>query len=172
MQPRTGLCDASPMNDDFPILAAVAANPTHPYALLEHLQALGLHVSRSTLYRRVEALAAQGWLDADDIRGESGHSWITPSGRHALTLFDPFHFEQEDTGADGRLTAMMPGRVVKVMANVGDSVKKGQALIIMEAMKMEHTITAPAAGTVKAFCYAAGEQVGDGAELVEFEGDS
>ena len=73
MQPRTGLCDASPMNDDFPILAAVAANPTHPYALLEHLQALGLHVSRSTLYRRVEALAAQGWLDADDIRGESGH---------------------------------------------------------------------------------------------------
>ncbi|MBK6319522.1 MAG: hypothetical protein IPF51_12255 [Dehalococcoidia bacterium] len=36
------------MNDDFPILAAVAANPTHPYALLEHLQALGLHVSRST----------------------------------------------------------------------------------------------------------------------------
>lgn len=80
MQPRTGLCDASPMNDDFPILAAVAANPTHPYALLEHLQALGLHVSRSTLYRRVEALAAQGWLDADDIRGESGHY------RRALTL--------------------------------------------------------------------------------------
>ncbi|MBK7330787.1 MAG: helix-turn-helix transcriptional regulator [Dehalococcoidia bacterium] len=68
------------MNDDFPILAAVAANPTHPYALLEHLQALGLHVSRSTLYRRVEALAAQGWLDADDIRGESGHY------RRALTL--------------------------------------------------------------------------------------
>jgi 3-methylcrotonyl-CoA carboxylase alpha subunit len=36
-------------------------------------------------------------------------------------------------------------------------------------MKMEHTITAPAAGTVKAFCYAAGEQVSDGAALVEFE---
>ncbi|MGE0601532.1 MAG: PadR family transcriptional regulator [Dehalococcoidia bacterium] len=68
------------MNDDFPILAAVAANPTHPYALLEHLQGCGLPVTRSTLYRRVEALVAQGWLDADDIRGESGHY------RRALTL--------------------------------------------------------------------------------------
>lgn len=68
------------MNDDFPILAAVAANPTHPYALLEHLRALGLPVTRSTLYRRVEALVAQGWLDADDIRGENGHY------RRALTL--------------------------------------------------------------------------------------
>jgi DNA-binding PadR family transcriptional regulator len=61
------------MNDDFPILAAVAANPTHPYALLEHLETLGLHVTRSTLYRRVEALVAQGWLEADDIRGGNGH---------------------------------------------------------------------------------------------------
>ena len=61
------------MNDDFPILAAVAANPTHPYALLDHLRALGLPVTRSTLYRRVEALVAQGWLEADDIRGENGH---------------------------------------------------------------------------------------------------
>ena len=68
------------MNDDFPILAAVAAHPTHPYALLEHLQACGLAVTRSTLYRRVEALVAQGWLEADDIRGESGHY------RRALTL--------------------------------------------------------------------------------------
>ncbi len=68
------------MNDDFPILAAVAANPTHPYALLEHLQGCGLAVTRSTLYRRVEALVAQAWLEADDIRGESGHY------RRALTL--------------------------------------------------------------------------------------
>lgn len=68
------------MNEDFPILAAVAANPTHPYALLEHLQQTGVPVTRSTLYRRVEALVAQGWLDADDIRGENGHF------RRALTL--------------------------------------------------------------------------------------
>ncbi|MEO8540110.1 MAG: helix-turn-helix transcriptional regulator, partial [bacterium] len=76
------------MNDDFPILAAVAANPTHPYALLEHLNELGIPATRSTLYRRVEALVAQGWLDADDIRGESGHLrralTLTPAGRERL----------------------------------------------------------------------------------------
>lgn len=68
------------MNEDFPILAAVAANPTHSYALLEHLQSLGLPATRSTLYRRVEALIAQGWLTGDDVRGESGHL------RRALSL--------------------------------------------------------------------------------------
>ena len=61
------------MNDDFPILAAIAANPTHPYALLEHLQSAGLPVTRSTIYRRVESLVANGWLEADDVRGENGH---------------------------------------------------------------------------------------------------
>ncbi len=68
------------MHDDFAILAGVAASPAHPYALLEHLSALGLPVTRSTLYRRVEALVAQGWLQADDIRGDGGHY------RRALTL--------------------------------------------------------------------------------------
>jgi 3-methylcrotonyl-CoA carboxylase alpha subunit len=48
-------------------------------------------------------------------------------------------------------------------------VEKGAPLLILEAMKMEHTITAPAAGTVKGFFYAVGDQVGDGAVLVDFE---
>lgn len=61
------------MNDDFPILAAVAANPAHPYALLEHLGSLGVAVTRSTLYRRVEALVGGGWLEAGDVRGGTGH---------------------------------------------------------------------------------------------------
>ncbi len=74
---------------------------------------------------------------------------VDAGGRHSLTIFDPFHFEQEDTGADGRLTAMMPGRVVKVMAKAGDAIKKGQPLIIMEAMKMEHTIVSPKDGVVE-----------------------
>ena len=61
------------MTDDFPILAAIAASPTHPYELLEHLQALGVRATRSTLYRRVDALIAQGYLEAEDGRGETGH---------------------------------------------------------------------------------------------------
>lgn len=82
------------------------------------------------------------------VRAGDALSVITATNRVALDLFDPFHFEQADTGADGRLTAMMPGRVVKLMANVGDQVKKGQALIILEAMKMEHTIVSPKDGEV------------------------
>jgi 3-methylcrotonyl-CoA carboxylase alpha subunit len=48
-------------------------------------------------------------------------------------------------------------------------VKKGQALLILEAMKMEHTVTAPADGIVKEIHFAAGEQVLEGAELVTLE---
>jgi len=66
----------------------------------------------------------------------------------------------------------MPGKVVALLAQPGQKVAKGTPLLILEAMKMEHTITAPAAGIVKAFCYAAGEQVSDGAELVEFEAEA
>jgi 3-methylcrotonyl-CoA carboxylase alpha subunit len=55
------------------------------------------------------------------------------------------------------------------MTQPGAKVDKGEALLILEAMKMEHTITAPATGTVKAVHYAAGEQVLEGAELVTLE---
>jgi len=62
----------------------------------------------------------------------------------------------------------MPGKVIALIAKVGDKVDKGAPLLILEAMKMEHTISAPAAGTVKGFCYGVGDQVTDGAELLEF----
>jgi 3-methylcrotonyl-CoA carboxylase alpha subunit len=71
--------------------------------------------------------------------------------------------------AAGSLTAPMPGRIVKVMTKPGAKVGKGEALLILEAMKMEHTITAPADGKVKTVHYAAGEQVLEGAELVTLE---
>jgi 3-methylcrotonyl-CoA carboxylase alpha subunit len=71
--------------------------------------------------------------------------------------------------ATGSLTAPMPGRIVKVMTSPGAKVGKGDALLILEAMKMEHTITAPKDGMVKSVHYAAGEQVLEGAELVSLE---
>ncbi|UCV11738.1 acetyl/propionyl/methylcrotonyl-CoA carboxylase subunit alpha [Dechloromonas denitrificans] len=82
---------------------------------------------------------------------------------------DPLHLVEAGGAQGGGLTAPMPGKVVALLAQIGQKVEKGTPLLILEAMKMEHTITAPAAGTVKAFCYAAGEQVSDGAALVEFE---
>ncbi|MDM0042494.1 acetyl/propionyl/methylcrotonyl-CoA carboxylase subunit alpha [Variovorax sp. J22G21] len=72
-----------------------------------------------------------------------------------------------DTHAEGgRLTAPMPGKVVSFAVKSGDKVAKGQPLAVMEAMKMEHTIAAPADGTVEELLYAPGDQVTEGAELL------
>jgi 3-methylcrotonyl-CoA carboxylase alpha subunit len=76
---------------------------------------------------------------------------------------------EDDEARGGSLTAPMPGRIIQVMSHPGDAVKKGQALLILEAMKMEHTITAPADGVIKEIHFAAGEQVLEGAELISIE---
>ena len=86
-----------------------------------------------------------------------------------LSNVDPLHYSGEGGGAEGGLLAPMPGKVISLIAPVGAAVEKGAPLLILEAMKMEHTINAPAAGTVKAFRFVVGDQVGDGDELVEFE---
>ncbi|MFT4065879.1 acetyl/propionyl/methylcrotonyl-CoA carboxylase subunit alpha [Paraburkholderia sp.] len=72
-------------------------------------------------------------------------------------------------GGEGRLTAPMPGKVIAVLVEPGAVVEKGAPLIVMEAMKMEHTIGAPAAGTVAEVLYAVGDQVADGAQLLVLE---
>ncbi|NMF88875.1 acetyl/propionyl/methylcrotonyl-CoA carboxylase subunit alpha [Aromatoleum petrolei] len=84
---------------------------------------------------------------------------------------DPLHYTGEGGGAEGGLLAPMPGKVIALLAEAGSKVEKGAPLLILEAMKMEHTITAPAAGLLKAFRFVVGDQVGDGAELVEFESE-
>ncbi|HOT83890.1 MAG TPA: 3-methylcrotonyl-CoA carboxylase, partial [Candidatus Defluviicoccus seviourii] len=92
----------------------------------------------------------------------NGQTWI-------IERDDPLHLVEAGGAHGGGLTAPMPGKVVALLAQPGQKVEKGAPLLILEAMKMEHTITAPKNGVVKAFCYAAGDQVADGAELVEFE---
>ncbi len=88
-----------------------------------------------------------------------------------FAAIDPLFHAGSGGGAEGGLTAPMPGKVIALIAPVGSKVEKGAPLLILEAMKMEHTIAAPVAGTVKAFLFNVGEQVSDGAELVEFEAD-
>ncbi|WP_439134551.1 acetyl/propionyl/methylcrotonyl-CoA carboxylase subunit alpha [Pseudomaricurvus sp.] len=72
-----------------------------------------------------------------------------------------------DSGTGG-LTAPMNGTMVTLLVDAGSTVSKGDALLIMEAMKMEHTIRAPADGVVEEFFFQAGELVDGGAELVKF----
>ena len=67
--------------------------------------------------------------------------------------------------AGGALKAPMPGRVLAISVAPGESVVRGQLLMVLEAMKMEHRITAPADGIVQAIRVAEGEQVANGALL-------
>ncbi len=65
----------------------------------------------------------------------------------------------------------MPGVVTRVMVAVGDVVGKGQPLLALEAMKMEHLIRAPRDGRIRSIAAAAGEMVNGGVPLVEMEED-
>jgi 3-methylcrotonyl-CoA carboxylase alpha subunit len=100
--------------------------------------------------------------DGDDWHVFAGGDYRRLTLRHGLPGAD-------DQGRSGSLAAPMPGRIVQVMSRPGETVKKGQPLLILEAMKMEHTITAPADGVVKEIHFAAGEQVVEGAELVTLQ---
>jgi 3-methylcrotonyl-CoA carboxylase alpha subunit len=84
---------------------------------------------------------------------------------------DPYLPRQEHVDAHGGLRAPMPGRILAVMTEGGAIVKRGAPLIVMEAMKMEHTIVAPAGGTIERVLCAVGEQVKEGAELLELRPD-
>jgi 3-methylcrotonyl-CoA carboxylase alpha subunit len=88
-----------------------------------------------------------------------------------LRLVDPLDVTQYEAtaSADSMVRAPLPGKIIDLRVKAGDTVSKGQALLVLEAMKMEHTLAAPADGTVKSLRYAVGEQVPEGAELVEFE---
>ena len=94
---------------------------------------------------------------------------FTRDGRATLTLIDPLAHAGVEEAHDGHLTAPMSGLVVAVMVKAGEKVAKGAPLMILEAMKMEHTIAAPAAGTVKSVNFAAGDRVKEGADLVALD---
>ena len=78
-----------------------------------------------------------------------------------------FGSKDEASGADA-FTAPMNGVIVELLVETGAEVKKGQAVIIMEAMKMEQTLFAPSDGHVTEFYFQSGDQVKGGSELVKF----
>ncbi len=88
-----------------------------------------------------------------------GESW-------QLAEIDPLAARAGEDPGGGRLTAPMPGRVTRLLVEPGAKVRRGEPLMIIEAMKMEHTVTAPADGTVEQVRYAVGDLVEEGAELI------
>jgi 3-methylcrotonyl-CoA carboxylase alpha subunit len=104
------------------------------------------------------------------VRRDGDVFHVFSNGAHYhLDWNDPMAHAGEAEAEGGRLTAPMPGKVVAVLAAKGQEVKKGDALVIMEAMKMEHTIAAPHDGVIDDILYSVGDQVADGAPLLAFK---
>ncbi|MFM9879558.1 MAG: acetyl/propionyl/methylcrotonyl-CoA carboxylase subunit alpha [Burkholderiaceae bacterium] len=118
-------------------------------------EAQGIRVGFAPL----SALLRVDWLAA------TAHVF-TPQGATQITAIDLLAHAGAQAAEGGRLTAPMPGKVVSFAVKAGDQVSKGQALAVMDAMKMEHTLAAPYDGTVAELLYAPGDQVAEGAELL------
>jgi len=94
---------------------------------------------------------------------------VSAGGEHAtLSLIDPLTYDRPADEQETQLTAPMPGRIVAVLVQDGQSVTKGTPLIVMEAMKMEHTIVALADGRVDELLVNVADQVSEGAQLLHF----
>jgi 3-methylcrotonyl-CoA carboxylase alpha subunit len=129
-------------------------------------------------------IAARGRLEANgDLRAElAGHhvratvvrrdhelAVLMGAELHRLVLHDPLALGAAAEAGSGRLTAPMPGRVTEVHVKPGARVARGAPLLVLEAMKMEHTIAAPADGRVTEIHYDAGALVEEGAELLALD---
>ena len=105
------------------------------------------------------------------LDGGTDYTLFMKGGSRRLRLVDPLDVTQYEVtaSADAVIRAPLPGKIIDLKVKVGDRVSKGQVLLVLEAMKMEHSLAAPADGTVKSLRYAVGEQVPEGAELIECE---
>jgi len=103
------------------------------------------------------------------VRARDDRHVFAPGTRRKLTLVDPLAHAVEEEAHVGHLMAPMSGTIVAVMVKPGDRVAKGAALVVLEAMKMEHVIAAPAAGVVTSINFGIGERVPEGADLVDLD---
>ena len=110
--------------------------------------------------------AGQRLLATVYTQGEVDHVF-TARGATQITAIDLLAHAGESPSEGGRLTAPMPGKILSFLVKAGDLVQKGQPLAVMEAMKMEHTIAAPADGVVEELMYAPGDQVTEGSALLK-----
>jgi 3-methylcrotonyl-CoA carboxylase alpha subunit len=108
-------------------------------------------------------------LDAAVVEDGEERMVFVAGMRRRLRLVDPLAHAGEVQEHAGHLAAPMSGAIVAVHVKPGDRVAKGAPLVVLEAMKMEHTIVAPAPGVVVAVNCAVGERVSEGADLVDLE---
>jgi acetyl/propionyl-CoA carboxylase alpha subunit len=98
---------------------------------------------------------------------DDGEIVVFEAGEAFVFTAAPAHSDLADAaGGDGRVRAPMPGKIAVVSVAVGQAVTRGQPLVTLEAMKMEHALTAPFGGEVAEVLVREGEQVGEGVALV------
>ncbi len=158
-----------------------------------HLRASGTtHVLRASQSGEVWTIALNGTLRQAALREDGGKTllrcgdvmspvavWTEPGlvtvvlhgATYSFELVDPLAPPHAESAGAGRVMAPIPGRVVSVQVQPGNTVARGQVLIVLEAMKMELTLTAPEAGMVAAVHCAAGDMVEEGRDLVDFADD-
>jgi len=156
------------------VRAQQSGEPNSPWHLVNHW---GLPPSQLQLRLQNKELS----LSPDsqtDLTGtklvvtESGFDLFTAKGFFQGSEIGPDLGLDSEEGAASSLRAPMNGTLVSTMVEVGAKVHKGDTLLVMEAMKMEHSIEAPSDGLVTEFYYQAGDLVDGGAELLSFEGSA
>jgi 3-methylcrotonyl-CoA carboxylase alpha subunit len=165
-------------------IAAPSLDPWHSLAGYAHFSPLSQSVTVGTGEEQIAASISASGNTYRVVLGDAAHIVRPGSARIArwpghvtvfdgaiprnFTVRDPLDAEDETAAAAGSLRAPMPGLVKIVRAAAGDAVRKGQPLLVLEAMKMEHAIAAPRDGVVAAIA-SEGAQVTEGTVLVTFE---
>jgi acetyl/propionyl-CoA carboxylase alpha subunit len=137
---------------------------------------LEVAVDGRTFHPRVEALAPGVFALFDGLGRQLFHCVRDGQRVHLAWQGQVYTLDEEIEGAAsaqrhvaGGLEAPMPGKVIKVAVDVGQTVVKGQELLVVEAMKMENALRAPKDGRVKAVTARVGDMVSPGVVLVEIE---
>ncbi len=125
---------------------------------LESLDQKGLHILRKP-NQNTEAI-----MEA----GKNGHYQIQIGGKHlsAQVISGTAPSSSSTQPEEGTIHSPMPGLIVDVLVKIGDHVKKGQTILIQEAMKMQMKLKAPESGIIRAISTSAGERVDKGVLLV------
>ena len=120
---------------------------------------------------RLTAQLEDATVEGSVVRLGSRIEVFLPGRHHILEMHDPLREELSVESRAGDLEAPMPGKIIAIFVATGDGVEKDAPLLILEAMKMEHTIRAPARGRIAQIHCKVGEQVDEGAELIDFEAE-
>lgn len=159
---------------DYPVVVEQQISPGQSSVSRYRIAAAGKAVAAegrlegSTLHANIDGYQFRATVAAHrDAQGDSYTLYTQDSALNFALVCADLGDVDADAGTGG-LTAPMNGTMVALLVDAGHKVSKGDALLVMEAMKMEHTIRAPADGVVEAFYFQPGELVDGGAELLKF----